>query len=96
MGGDFLPVQTGPGAQQASCKMGTVSFPGDKVRPGYAADHSPSSSAEVMEEKSCTSTHPLGHNRACNGVTLLLVVVVVVVVVVVAVVVVVVVSLGFK
>jgi len=24
----FLPVQTGPGAQPASCKMGTGSFPG--------------------------------------------------------------------
>jgi len=23
-----------------------------------------------MEEKSYTSTHPLGHNRACNGNTL--------------------------
>jgi len=35
------PVQTGPGAHPASCKMGTVSFPGGKVRPGRAADHSP-------------------------------------------------------
>jgi hypothetical protein len=25
---DFPPVQTGPGAHQASCKMGTGSFPG--------------------------------------------------------------------
>ena len=25
-------------------------FPGGKVRPGFAADHSPSSSAAVMEE----------------------------------------------
>jgi len=40
-------------------------FPGGKVRPGRAADHSPLSSAEVLEE------WPLGHNRACNGVTLL-------------------------
>jgi len=30
--------------------MGTGSFPGGKVRPGRAADHSPSSSAAVMEE----------------------------------------------
>ena len=51
-GGDeiFLPVQTGPGAQPASCKMGTGSFPGGKVRPGRAADHSLPSSAAVMEE----------------------------------------------
>ena len=41
-----------------------------KVRPGRAADHSPPSSAAVMEEESYTSTHPLGHNRACNGITL--------------------------
>jgi len=42
-------------------------FPGGKVRLGYAADHLPPSSAVVMEEYSYTSTHPLGHNRACNG-----------------------------
>jgi hypothetical protein len=34
----------------ASCKMGTRSFPGGKVRPGRAADHSLPSSAAVMEE----------------------------------------------
>ena len=45
-------------------------FPGGKVRPERAADHSPPSSAVVMEEESYTSTHPLGHNRACNGNTL--------------------------
>ena len=27
-GGDFLPVQTGPGDQTASCTMVTGSFPG--------------------------------------------------------------------
>jgi len=45
-------------------------FLGGKVRPGCAADHSPYSSAAAMEEYSYTSTHPLGHNRACNGDTL--------------------------
>ena len=51
-GGDeiFPPVQTGPGTNPASCTMGTGSFPGGKVRPGRAADHSPPSSAAVMEE----------------------------------------------
>ena len=29
-GRDFPPVQTGPGARPASCKMGTGSFPGVK------------------------------------------------------------------
>jgi hypothetical protein len=36
-------------------------FPGGKVQPGSAADHSPSTSAEVMEEYIYISTHPLGH-----------------------------------
>ena len=48
-GRDFPPVQTGPAAHPASCKMGTGSFAGGKVRPGRAANHSPPSSA-VMEE----------------------------------------------
>ena len=49
-GRDFPPVQTGSGAHPASCKMGTGSFPGGKVRPGRVADHSPPSSVVVMEE----------------------------------------------
>ena len=49
-GRDFPPVQTGPEAHAASCKMGTGSFLGGKVRPERAADHSPPSSAAVMEE----------------------------------------------
>ena len=49
-GRDFPPVQTGPEAHPTSCTMGTGSFPGGKVRPGRAADHSPPSSAAVMEE----------------------------------------------
>ena len=36
-------------------------FPGGKVRSGRAADHSPLSSAPVMEEYSYTYTQPLGH-----------------------------------
>jgi len=47
---DIPPVLTGPGAHPAVCKMGTGSFPGLKVRPERAADHSPPSSAAVMEE----------------------------------------------
>ena len=49
-GRDFPPVQAGPGAHPASFKMGTGSFPGGKVRPGRAAEHSPPSSAAAMEE----------------------------------------------
>ena len=40
---------------------------GGKVRPGRAADHSPPSSAAVMEEYSYTSTHPLGHTGPVTG-----------------------------
>jgi hypothetical protein len=47
----ILCVQTGSGAHSASCTMGTVGpFPGDKARPGRDADHSPPSSAEVVNE----------------------------------------------
>jgi hypothetical protein len=41
-----LCVQTGSGAHPASCTMGT----GGKARPGRDADHSPLSSAEVVNE----------------------------------------------
>jgi hypothetical protein len=44
------PVQTCPGSHPASCTMGTGFFPGGKMRPGRAADHSPPSSAVVMEK----------------------------------------------
>ena len=37
------------------------------MRPGRAADHSPPSSAAVMEEYSYTSTHPLGHTGPVTG-----------------------------
>jgi len=37
------------------------------MRPGRAADHSPPSSAAVMEEYSYNSTHPLGHVRPVMG-----------------------------
>ena len=42
-------------------------FPGGKVRPGRAADHSAPSSAAVMEEQCYTSTHPLGHTGPVTG-----------------------------
>jgi hypothetical protein len=46
-----LCVHTGSGAHPASCTMGTGGpFPGGKARPGRDADHSPSSSAEVVNE----------------------------------------------
>jgi hypothetical protein len=46
-----LCVQTGSGAHPASSTMGTGGpFPGGKARPGRDADHSPPSSAEVVNE----------------------------------------------
>jgi len=47
----ILCVQTGSGAHPASSPMGTGGpFPGGKARPGRDADHSPPSSAEVVNE----------------------------------------------
>jgi hypothetical protein len=46
-----LYVQTGSGAHPSSCTMGTGGpFPGGKARPGRDADHSPPSSAEIVNE----------------------------------------------
>jgi hypothetical protein len=46
-----LCVQTGSGAHPASCTMGTGGpFPGGKARPERDADHSPPSSAEVVNK----------------------------------------------
>jgi hypothetical protein len=42
---------SGSGAHAASCTMGTGGpFPGGKARPGRDADHSPPSSAKVVNE----------------------------------------------
>jgi hypothetical protein len=47
----ILCVQTGSGAHPASCTMGTGGpFHGGKARLGSDADHSPPSSAEVVNE----------------------------------------------
>jgi hypothetical protein len=44
-----LSVQTGSGAHPASCTMATGGpFPGGKARAGRDADHSPLSSAEIV------------------------------------------------
>jgi hypothetical protein len=55
-----LCVQIDSGAHPASCPMGTRgSFPGGKARPGRDADHSPPSSAEVMNEQELYLLSPL-------------------------------------
>jgi hypothetical protein len=49
----------GCGAHPASCTIGTGGFlPMGKIRPGRAADHSPSSSAKVKTERGYTSSPP--------------------------------------
>jgi len=48
--------------------MGTGYFPGGEVWLGHAADHSPPSSAAVMEDRAIP--HPSsGPSCACNGIT---------------------------
>ena len=47
-GPGIAPVQTGPGAHPASCRMGNGSFPGVK-RPGRVADHPPPSKCRGQE-----------------------------------------------
>jgi hypothetical protein len=47
----ILCVQTGSGVHSASCTMGNGGpFPGGKAPPWRDADHSPLSSAEVVNE----------------------------------------------
>ena len=48
-GRDFPPIQTGPGGPPSLLYNGYRVFPGGKVRPGRAADHSLPSSVAVME-----------------------------------------------
>ena len=73
-GAIFSARQDRPWSPRSLLYNGYRVFPGGKVRPGRAADHSPPPSAVVMEEYRYTSNHPLGHNRAGNGDTFPLVV----------------------
>ena len=61
-----VPVQTCPGAQPASCTMGTGSFPGVK-RPRLGLDHPPASSAEVKERVEIYLYFPSGAFVAFSG-----------------------------
>jgi len=67
-GGDEIFRQSRPalGPTQPPVKWVPV-LSRDKVRPGRAADHSPPSSAAVMEEWRYNSTHPLGHTGPVTG-----------------------------
>ena len=69
---DFPPVQTGPGAHPASCTMGTGFFPGVKCGRGVVLTTHPLLALRSWKSKAIPlyPYPPLGHNRACNGVTL--------------------------
>jgi hypothetical protein len=69
---DLVDLQTGSGAHPASCTMGTGGpFSGGKARSGRDADHSPPSSAEVVNEKELYLLSPPSASMACNGTALL-------------------------
>ena len=67
-GRDFLPFQTGPGAHPASCTMGIGSFPGVKCGRGVLLAIHPLLGPRSWKSRAILLP-PLGHNRACNGVT---------------------------
>jgi len=66
-GRDFPPVQIGPGAHPASCKMGTGSFPGVKCGRGVLLTTHP---LLVPRSWKLYLYSPSGPHRACNGITL--------------------------
>jgi hypothetical protein len=68
-GRDFPPVQTGPEAHPASCTMGTGSLPGVKCARGVLLTTHPLLASSSWKSRAIP-VPPLGHNRACNGVTL--------------------------
>jgi hypothetical protein len=68
-GRDFPPVQNGPGAHPASCTMGTGSFPAIKCGRDVTLTTHPFLAPRSWKSRTI-SLSPLGHYRACNGVTL--------------------------
>ena len=52
------------------------------MRPGRAADHSPPSSAAVMEEYSYTSTHSLGHTGPVTGSFHLIIIIIIIIIII--------------
>ena len=68
-GRDFPPVQTGPRAHPATCTMGTGSLPEVKCGRGVLLTTHPLLGTRSWKSR-VIPLHPLGHNRACNGVTL--------------------------
>jgi hypothetical protein len=69
-GRDFPPVQTGPGAHPAFCTISTGSFPEVKCGRGVLLTTHPLLALRSWKSRAILLPPPLGHNRACNGVTL--------------------------
>ena len=68
-GRNFCALPDRPWGPPSLLYNGYRVFPGGKVRPGRAADHSPLSRS-WKSTAIALPPPPLGHNRACNGVTL--------------------------
>ena len=69
-GRDFPPVQTGPGAHPASCKMGTGSFPGVKCGRGVRLTTLPPSCAVETKSGSLNFLEPTRPVQTSNGTAL--------------------------
>ena len=70
-GRDFPPVQTSPGAHQASCKVGTGSFPAVKCGRGVLlTTHHPLLVPRSWKSRAIPLYPPSGLHRACNGINL--------------------------
>ena len=68
-GQNFPPIQTGPGAFPASCKMGTRSFPGVKCGRGVLLTAHPLL-CRGHGRVELYLYPPSGPHQACNGITL--------------------------
>ena len=69
-GRDLPPVQTGPGAHPATCKMGTGSFPGVKCDRGVLLTTHPLLVQRSWKSRAIPLPTLSGPHRACNGITL--------------------------
>ena len=70
-GRDFPPVQTGPGAHPASCKMGTGSFPGVKCGWGVLLTTHPLLVPRSRKSRELYLYPPSRPHRPVIGITLL-------------------------
>jgi len=70
LGRDFPPVQTGPGAHLASCKLGTGSFPGVKCGRGVLLITHSLLVPRSWKSRAIPLYPPSGPHRASNGITI--------------------------